>query len=72
MIGITTSGLSTNIMLAMKQAKKVNVLTILMTGEIPIDVEILSYTDCILKVPSNNTPRIQEIHILCALVEQLL
>lgn len=64
LIGITTSGTSENILRVFKRAKELDVRTILMTGDIRAEVEILSFTDCLLNVPSRNTPRIQEMHIL--------
>lgn len=77
LIGITTSGHSPNVLVALKRAKEMGVGTILMTGEIPEYTEILQYTDCLLSVPSKNTPRIQEMHILmghmiCEVIEQCM
>ena len=75
LIGITTSGTSKNIRQAFQKAKQQGVRTILMTGKIAENVEILQDTDCLLAVPSRDTPRIQEMHILmghiiCELVER--
>lgn len=75
LIGITTSGHSPNVLEALKRAKEMDVETILMTGEVSEYAEILQYTDCLLSVPSANTPRIQEVHILmghiiCEVIEQ--
>lgn len=64
LIGITTSGASANIQLAFQRAKKMGVQTILMTGAIRNTADVLPYTDCLLDVPSKDTPRIQEMHIL--------
>ncbi len=77
LIGITTSGTSRNICNAFKQAKNMGVKTILMTGELPEYCDILKYTDCMLGVPSKDTARIQEMHIMaghviCEFVEQRL
>ncbi len=77
LIGITTSGTSENICNAFKKARDIGVKTILMTGEISEHLEILGYTDCLLSVPSKDTPQIQEIHIMtghliCQFVEQQL
>lgn len=74
-IGITTSGTSDNILQAFSKAKELKMKTILMTGDISKYAPILGYTDCLLAVPSPNTPRIQEIHILtghiiCEIVEK--
>lgn len=75
MIGISTSGKSENIFEAFKMAKDLGITTILFTGNINENEKILRYTDCLLNVPSKNTPRIQEIHILaghiiCEIVEK--
>ncbi len=77
LIGFTTSGKSPNVLKAFRTAKKMGLHTILMTGEISDDFEILSYADCAVRVPSQCTPRIQEMHILlghilCELVEYAL
>lgn len=77
LIGISTSGTSRNIYEAFRRAKAMNVETILMTGKISKYLDILEYTDCLLSVPSKDTPRIQEIHIMtghiiCEYVERQL
>ena len=77
LIGITTSGTSENILQAFQKAKMMGVKTILMTGKIAENVLILKYTDCLIDVPSQNTPRIQEMHILighiiCEIVEKAM
>lgn len=77
LLGITTSGTSKNIYEALRKAKAIGLKTILMTGAISEYLDILRYTDCLLSVPSKDTPRIQEIHIMtghmiCEYVEQLL
>lgn len=77
LIGITTSGTSKNIYEVFKKAKIMGVETILMTGEIPEYLSVLGYTDCLLSVPSKDTPRIQEMHIMtghiiCEFVEKQL
>lgn len=74
-IGLSTSGNSTNIVNALKQAKELGLKTIGFTGE--NGGEINQYCDILLKVPSNDTPRIQEAHLLighaiCELVEKKL
>ena len=75
LIGITTSGTSKNVLQAFRKAKQCGVHTILMTGKISADAEILPDTDCLIEVPAQDTPRIQEMHILighviCELVER--
>ncbi len=73
-IGISTSGNSPNVLLAMKEAQKQGAVTIVFTGRGGELKKIADYTLCI---PSNDTPRIQEAHIMaghiiCYLVEQSL
>lgn len=73
--GITTSGRSENIIAALKQAKQTGMKTILLTGKLKKDSSIRLYTDVCIEVPCEDTPRIQEIHILaghiiCEMVEQ--
>lgn len=75
LIGITTSGTSKNVRQAFRKAKQCGVHTILMSGKIPLDAEILLDTDCLVEVPAWDTPRVQEMHILighviCELVER--
>lgn len=75
LIGISTSGSSVNILEAMKTAKEKEMTTILFTGDIEEGAEILRYADYALRVPSKDTPRIQEMHILsghimCEIVER--
>lgn len=74
LLGITTSGKSKNIIEAMKMAKYLGMKTVLFTGILNETDEVLRYTDCLLSVPSKDTPRIQEMHILsghimCELIE---
>ena len=72
-IGISTSGRSKNVILALNRAKEIGCFTLGLTGG--DGGEISRVTDLSLVVPSKDTPRIQEghiliIHILCDLVEQ--
>ena len=62
LVGISTSGNSENIILALQQAKKAGMFTIGMTGESGGKMKDL--VDVLINVPSNDTPRIQEAHIL--------
>jgi D-sedoheptulose 7-phosphate isomerase len=71
LIAITTSGNSKNILKALNAAKEKNVHTVVLTGagmgQLPKDIKALH-------VPSSETARIQECHILighiiCGLVE---
>jgi D-sedoheptulose 7-phosphate isomerase len=72
LIGISTSGNSANIVRAFEQAKRQGMITVGMTGETGGKMRLLS--DFLLNMPSSDTPRIQEGHILvghivCELVE---
>lgn len=61
-IGISTSGSSENVINALKLASKLKCKTIGLSGQ---DDEILGQIcDINLAVPSKDTPRIQEMHIL--------
>ncbi len=62
LIGLSTSGNSENILRAMKQAKNLGLNTVLFTGK--TGGKIMQYSDISINVPSENTPRIQEMHIL--------
>src|SRR5574344_542298 len=72
LVGISTSGNSENIILAFEQAQKMGVHTIAMTG---FDGGILKkQADVLLNIPSADTPRIQECHVLlghiiCEMIE---
>ena len=73
LVGISTSGNSKNICNAFRKAKEIGVTTIALTGE--SGGEMKSTADFLLNVPSDNTPRIQESHIMighiiCQLVEE--
>lgn len=61
-IGISTSGNSPNVALALSTAKKMTLHTVALTGR--TGGELLSKVDHCICVPSNETPRIQECHIL--------
>jgi len=75
LIGISTSGNSKNIINAFETAKKIRVNTIGFTG---LGGGLMkSVSDILIDVPSVDTPRIQESHILvghiiCQLVEEKL
>lgn len=75
LIGISTSGNSKNIVRAIDTAREIGLITIGLTGE--NGGEMASRCDYLIKVPSKDIPRIQEVHILighiiCELVEQEL
>lgn len=73
LIGISTSGNSENILRALKVAKSKEMVTVAMTGE--SGGKMKNVVDFLLNVPSTDTPRIQEAHILlghifCQIVEE--
>ncbi len=75
LVALSTSGNSVNIINAIEQAKKVGMITVGMTGE--TGGKMKAICDQLLNVPSNDTPRIQESHIMvghiiCQLVEEEL
>lgn len=60
--GISTSGNSDNVMKAFDEAKKIGAKTLLLTGNKKGHLESIS--DIIIPVPSSDTARIQEMHLL--------
>lgn len=75
LIGLSTSGTSPNMVEAFKAARKKGIVTVAFTGQ--SGGALAGLSDFILKVPSTNVPRIQEIHLLighiiCEHVEQEL
>jgi len=74
-IAYSTSGSSPNIVEALKEAKKLDVITIGLTGN--RGGTMVGLCDHIFEVPSSDTPKIQEVHalighILCGIVENEL
>ncbi|MDD5731241.1 MAG: D-sedoheptulose 7-phosphate isomerase [Candidatus Omnitrophica bacterium] len=74
-IGVSTSGKAKNVGCGIKQAKKMGIKTVALTGG--DGGEIAKLADISLLVPSTVTARIQEAHItighiICELVEQAL
>lgn len=74
-IGITTSGNSENIIRALIACKEKGIKSIILTGK--SGGRVSDICDICIKVPSNETPRIQESHILighiiCCIVEEEL
>ena len=72
-IAISTSGKSPNIIEGIKTSKNKNAKIILLTGK--NNNKLKHLTDITIRVPSNETPRIQEshriiIHIICEFVEK--
>ena len=75
LISISTSGNSGNIVKAIESAKNKGLFVIGFTGE--SGGKMKNLCDCLLNIPSSDTPRIQEAHItvahiICELVEKTL
>ena len=75
LIGMSTSGNSKNVINALEEAKKKNIITIGFTGK--ANGNMKSYCDYLINIPSDDTPRIQECHLMlghaiCELVENEL
>lgn len=72
LVGISTSGNSKNICNAFRKAKELGVTTVALTGATGGEMKELA--DYLINVPSSDTPRIQECHIMvghiiCEIVE---
>jgi len=74
-IGISTSGNSPNVLLGLKKARQMGLYTIALSGG--AGEKMKTAAEISLIVPSQQTPRIQEVHItighvICELVEEAL
>ena len=74
-IGLTTSGNSENVLRGLRAARELGIPAIAMTGR--TGGRARDEADILINVPSDETPRIQEMHILaahaiCALVEDAM
>lgn len=74
-IGISTSGTSPNILKALKACRPKRIITVGLTGQNRRKMEKLC--DYCLAVPSADTPRVQEAHIMlghiiCDIIEKIL
>jgi D-sedoheptulose 7-phosphate isomerase len=74
-VGITTSGNSPNVVRAMETARAKSIFGVALTGASGGVVEQVA--DCTICIPSEETPRIQECHILighliCEIVEEMI
>jgi D-sedoheptulose 7-phosphate isomerase len=74
-VGISTSGNSRNVLRALEAAKAKSIYTVALTGGSGGTIKNLA--DCAICIPSEETPRIQECHILtghliCEIVEEML
>jgi len=75
LVSLSTSGNSKNILKAMKVAQELGMLNIGLTGE--TGGQMKGLCDFLINVPSTDTPRIQESHIMighiiCEIVESTL
>jgi len=75
LIGLSTSGNSKNVIRAFEAAREMNIITVGLTGE--TGGALAPLCDFLINIPSTDTPRIQEAHILvghivCELVESTL
>lgn len=73
LIGLSTSGNSGNIIKAFETAREKELITVGFTGQ--GGGKLAAHSDYLVGVPSKNTPRIQEAHIMighiiCELVEE--
>lgn len=73
--GLSTSGSSLNVVLALERARSLGLKTLALSGG--NGGPVAAQADLAIVVPSRNTPRIQEVHItvghvLCDLVDYLL
>ena len=62
LVGLSTSGNSKNVVEAMREGKRAGMITVALTGAKKGLVDEVA--DITIKVPSDNTARIQETHIL--------
>lgn len=73
-VGMSTSGNSKNVVLAIEKAKEIGARTISFTGD---GGKLKDMVDCAVIIPSKETPRIQEgylcaCHTMCGIVEREL
>jgi D-sedoheptulose 7-phosphate isomerase len=73
--GISTSGRSPNVIKALEKARSLDLVTVGMTGN--KRARITEISDHCIEIPSGDTPKIQEGHIvlghiLCGLIEQCM
>ena len=72
LVGISTSGRSRNVILAMEEARKRGLRTLAMTGRVQGPMDDLA--DAVIRIPADRTALVQEGHItvghiLCELIE---
>jgi len=76
-VGISTSGNSANVLQGLAMAKRKGLLTVALTGKTGGKLKSFESVDNCICAPADETPRIQECHILighviCEMVEQEL
>jgi D-sedoheptulose 7-phosphate isomerase len=74
-VGISTSGNSPNVLRALEVAKSQSIYTVALSGASGGKMKVMA--DCTICIPSQETPRIQECHILtghiiCEIAEEML
>jgi D-sedoheptulose 7-phosphate isomerase len=74
-VGISTSGNSRNVLRALEAAKSKNIYTVALAGNTGGKMKHLA--ECTICIPTDETPRIQECHILtghliCELTEEVM
>ncbi len=74
-IGLSTSGNSENVIRGLKKAREIGAVTVAFTGG--TGGRLVEYADHAIVIPSDNTARIQEMHmlighILCGVIEEEL
>jgi D-sedoheptulose 7-phosphate isomerase len=74
-VGLSTSGNSPNVIRALEAAKSKSIFAVALTGK--SGGKLKNAADCTICIPSEETPRIQECHILtghliCEMVEEVL
>ena len=74
-VGISTSGSSRNVLRALEVARAKSIYAVALTGD--SGEAMKKVADCTICIPSRDTPRIQECHILighiiCEIVEEML
>src|SRR5271168_372955 len=74
-VGISTSGNSPNVLRALEAAKSKSIYTVALAGKTGGKMKQLA--DCTICIPTDETPRIQECHILaghliCEIAEEML
>jgi len=74
-VGLSTSGNSANVVRALETARELGLVSVALTGA--SGGKVAAVVDVCIQVPSEDTPRVQELcmllgHTLCELVEEEL